>query len=869
MRSVLMLLLAATLAKSASATDYYFSTAGSDARTPSEASNPATPWKTIGKLNAFMSSLKPGDRVLFKRGETFYGRIRITSSGTTSAPITYGAYGTGDKPVLTGSATLTNWVNKGNGTYEVVNSNFPTTINMVTMNGLPKAMGRWPNANAPLKGYMIAESAASGTITDYELSSSPSWVGAELVIRTSHWTLDRFKVNTHSGNKLTFTQNAGTYIPRAKYGYFVQNHLRTLDQLGEWAYDKATKKLTMFFGSNLPSDFKVKASIEEEVIDVYDADNVVFDNLTLEGGNENAIRIYSSNNAVVKNCDLNNSGIDALAASIANNLQAYNNTIVNSHNSGVNLIGSTDRCIIRNNTIVASGLLAGMGPSGSNNSNGVKATGTYNTIEYNTIDSSGYCGIQFRGDYNAIKNNHIRYFALVKDDAGGIYMTARAGAQEQGRKIWNNIIEDGIGAKEGTNTSVVQQVSGIYLDNHVAGVDLVGNSITRCGKVGIYIHNNTNINIERNTCFDNKAQVMLVHDDSNMPQLRNIRMKNNIFVSKDSKQTVSFFYTKVNDISSFGTIDSNYYSRPLDENITIGATTYLYTSSQIAKAYTFDLWRGLYGHDRNSRKSIRTYASTVNKDSVFRYLVNSTSETKSFSITGTFVDAGNKQYSGTVSLQPYSSLVLMLVSATSSTSTVANLAPIVNLTSPVHGSRHAAPGSIKISASATDKDGTITKVEFYNGTRLIKTEYNAPYEITWSNVNSGTYSITAKAYDNKGKVTTSASASITVKATTSSIVSTDAPVAMLPETDMLGKMELTLYPNPATTNINVRLQGSIKSGNANLTISDVNGRIMLQQNFNAGSGVVQPMSIGHLPAGMYICTVVGDGYQYSSKFIKR
>ena len=58
-----------------SAAKYYFSSqSGDDSRTSLQAQNPATPWKTLNKLNTFMN-LQPGDSVLFKRGETFYGTL--------------------------------------------------------------------------------------------------------------------------------------------------------------------------------------------------------------------------------------------------------------------------------------------------------------------------------------------------------------------------------------------------------------------------------------------------------------------------------------------------------------------------------------------------------------------------------------------------------------------------------------------------------------------------------------------------------------------------------------------------------------------------------------------------------------------------
>jgi len=61
---ILMLLFFASL-KSIGNT-YYFSTLdGDDSRTSTEAQNPASPWKTINKLNSFFASLLPGDQVLF------------------------------------------------------------------------------------------------------------------------------------------------------------------------------------------------------------------------------------------------------------------------------------------------------------------------------------------------------------------------------------------------------------------------------------------------------------------------------------------------------------------------------------------------------------------------------------------------------------------------------------------------------------------------------------------------------------------------------------------------------------------------------------------------------------------------------------
>jgi Big-like domain-containing protein len=91
-----------------------------------------------------------------------------------------------------------------------------------------------------------------------------------------------------------------------------------------------------------------------------------------------------------------------------------------------------------------------------------------------------------------------------------------------------------------------------------------------------------------------------------------------------------------------------------------------------------------------------------------------------------------------------------------------NLPPTVNITSPSNNAVFTAPANIAIAASASDADGTISKVEFYQGTTLLNTDTVAPFSFAWNNVPAGTYSLTAKATDNNNAVTTSILISVTV-----------------------------------------------------------------------------------------------------------
>lgn len=78
-------------------------------------------------------------------------------------------------------------------------------------------------------------------------------------------------------------------------------------------------------------------------------------------------------------------------------------------------------------------------------------------------------------------------------------------------------------------------------------------------------------------------------------------------------------------------------------------------------------------------------------------------------------------------------------------------APKIELTAPTGTEDFESPATIVIKANASDEDGTIQRVEFYNGKEKIGESTNAPYSFSWENVSEGTYSITAVAIDNDKK----------------------------------------------------------------------------------------------------------------------
>jgi hypothetical protein len=90
-----------------------------------------------------------------------------------------------------------------------------------------------------------------------------------------------------------------------------------------------------------------------------------------------------------------------------------------------------------------------------------------------------------------------------------------------------------------------------------------------------------------------------------------------------------------------------------------------------------------------------------------------------------------------------------------------NVAPTVALTAPAANASFDALATVAIAADASD-DVAVAKVEFYNGASKIGQSTSAPYQFTWSGVQTGTYTITAVATDNENARTTSAPVVVSV-----------------------------------------------------------------------------------------------------------
>jgi parallel beta-helix repeat protein len=575
------------------ASNYYFSASGNDSYTSTQAQSSATPWQTITKLNSYFASVKPGDSILFKCGETFSGTITIGKSGTASSPIVISSYGVGAQPILSGLAPVSNWVSLGGGIYE---GDFPlaaAAVNVVVLNGVAQPMGRYPNYNTTNGGYLNVDSHVAGTqITSSALSTAIDWTGAEVVIRKAHYIIDRATITSNTATIINYS-GVSSFQPINNFGFFIQNSIKTLDQAGEWYFNPVTKKLSVFLGASLPAGVNVQGGSLTNLVFANNKNYVVFNGLSFVGANANAIQINNTVGFKILNCSFTFSGMNAINSTSTSNLYIQNSTITNSNNMAINIVGNYS--VVSNNIVKSNGLIAGMGQSPNPTYSAISLNGKGNSASNNDVENSGYDAITFSGDSVVIKNNFINYFTSIEDDGGGIYAWGGKDTlvNNYGRQIIGNIVLNGAAAAAGTTGAFLACSNGIYLDDNSSGVTITGNTVSGTPG-GIKLHNAQNIVLTSNTLYNNGVQLVSSHDQL-IYTAKNITFQNNVVFSKYGTQPLLYIYSIANDISRLGTFSKNNYSNVIDNQFPITVNY---------KQINLQMWQASYGKDINSTVAV-------------------------------------------------------------------------------------------------------------------------------------------------------------------------------------------------------------------------------------------------------------------------
>lgn len=633
-------------------TFYVSSSSGDDA-------NPGTlsqPWKTIAKVNA--TTFAAGDHILFKNGDTFTGTLVADNDGNSTSRIVYGNYGPAFvRPVISGFKELTTWTASSKA--GVYYSAMPTSPSIVLADGKLKGKGRFPKTT-----YNDYVANSDTSITDSTLPDSPSWVGAEIVVRS--FTVSHSTVKSQSGGVITTTTPVGT---RAGAGYFFENHMNALTAFGDWMYNATEGRFYMYFGSNGPNGHKIKVDTDiGDALETRSANYVTFENLIAEGFG-NGLYAKTSQYNILQNCEIRYCGggvcgdggtFDSTTWTLTSPGACYltiqKNYFHDLLNNGIRSASLTlQNWTIQDNKFENIGLMIDMASGSSTGCTCMYIRGDGHIIRRNTILNVGFIPIYLSSDKALVENNYINGFMLVKCDGGGIYSwnSDAEKAHLTGRTIRGNIIVNGSSAGGYNNTPTVR-CAGLYSDqtDHITYESNVVVNVAGHGMhllQGKYITLKGNIFSQFGTAGTSRYGINLEQNNSAAP-ITHASITGNVVLSADHNML------KVNP----KILDTTPVPYPYSSIGTITGNTY---RSGILKCMGWDWgimktlpdWQTMTGYDAGS-----TYTAwDATKETIVDY-----NETNSDQV----LDLGSKTYlnlmtkatvTGKLTLKPYQSVALV------------------------------------------------------------------------------------------------------------------------------------------------------------------------------------------------------------------
>jgi hypothetical protein len=150
-----------------------------------------------------------------------------------------------------------------------------------------------------------------------------------------------------------------------------------------------------------------------------------------------------------------------------------------------------------------------------------------------------------------------------------------------------------------------------------------------------------------------------------------------------------------------------------------------------------------------------------------------------------------------------------LAATAGGTYTIDTNPPTTTVTSPTSGATLALGSTPALTATATDAESSVTKVEFYIDGALANTDTTSPYSFTWTTgVTAGAHTIQAKGYDTYNNVGTSTLVNVTVSDQTAPTVSVTAPAANAVVNGSNTNVTATAADNVGVVGVQFKLDGA-------------------------------------------------------------
>jgi parallel beta-helix repeat protein len=616
-----------------SATTYYVSATGNDLNT---GKNPAQAWKTLNKVNNLVP--KPGDSILFRRGDSWSGSISVNMFGREDAPIVYGAFGSGPKPKIYGSEIIKGWTKHSGNIYKAA---FDKEINQLFVDDEKMRVARFPN-----RGYVTISSVIDNKkFSSDDLPLGIDYAGAVWFGRTGYYHTPVHKVVTSMSGKLTLDDVPQKDLNEGE-GFILMNKLTFLDEAGEWCYDASAGIVYLWLPKgDSPDNYNIRGSIHKYGFYARSKNNIVIRDFEISQQAFAGIDFEDSKNWKI----IGNDFVFPDAYGINNESSGDNHFISKNKIAGANHLGiqlRIDFSEVSDNEILQTGLFNNLGITGNGRfyfGSAVFIRGKKNILKYNRIIDVNYNGIFFAGPENTVAYNYIKNICMVKGDGGGIYTTQPGSNPTTGSVVSHNIVINSVGNKDGF-TSKVSFGEGIYIDESAHGVTVEYNTVYKTSNAGIKLHKTDGNIVRFNTIMDARYSLQVLESSGSTPAI----ISNNIMYSTsngcvDNYEPRQLF---VRTSSPNAILENNVYRNSYESKGIFRDQDYC----------SFKDWQEKKGYDSGSQY----YGNKLLPGETERLFYNDTKHTKTIDLGDkSYKDVFGKAITGSFTLEPFTSKILI------------------------------------------------------------------------------------------------------------------------------------------------------------------------------------------------------------------
>lgn len=264
------------------------------------------------------------------------------------------------------------------------------------------------------------------------------------------------------------------------------------------------------------------------------------------------------------------------------------------------------------------------------------------TVRYNTLEKIGYNGIDVFGYDNTFDSNVIRSACISKGDCGAIRTfggDSLADTTVRNITIVRHIITNTLGNTDGARSDFDALFGfGLYIDHNSNNVTASDNTIISSTVHGILYQDSTGT-ITGNTLYNNSASPALWASQVDVTGGSFVgTLQNNILLGLQAKAAT----LSADNAAQLGTSDYNHFYH---------ANRAAHISVQGDK--TLAAWRTYSGKDAHSTEMI---SATLAQSEIF---YNDTRLSKTFTLTRPYVDLNGSSVVGSLTLQPFTSRILL------------------------------------------------------------------------------------------------------------------------------------------------------------------------------------------------------------------